>query len=121
VDSPPPTSHGVALPLAVTCSDQSGLFAIDLTITAWRREPVSGDAPSLTLTIGAGTLHDADKGSFPLDGMELSMRVTGGRLEPLAVLDPGALTEFQQDGLLDAIATYLNGVSPAGGGLGDPP
>ena len=94
---------------------------IDLTITAWRREPVSGDAPSLTLTIGAGTLHDADKGSFPLDGMELSMRVTGGRLEPLAVLDPGALTEFQQDGLLDAIATYLNGVSPAGGGLGDPP
>ena len=121
MDSPQPTSPGFTLPLAVSYRDDSGPFAIDLTVAAWRREPAFGQGVSIRLTIGAGMLDDADKGSFPLDGLELSIRLVSNRFEPLAVLNPGELTEFQQEGLLDAICTYLNGVWPAAGALGDQP
>lgn len=115
------TSPGFTLPLAVIYCDDSGPFAIDLTVVAWRKEAASGQERSIVLTIGAGTLHDADKGSFPLDALEVSMRVASNRFEPLAILNPGPLTEFQQEGLLDAVCTYLNGVLPAAGALGDHP
>jgi hypothetical protein len=111
----PPTSPGFALPLAVIYRDDSGPFAVDLTVIGWRSDPASAEEPSITLTIGSGTLDDADKGAFPLDGLELSMRVADERLEPLAVLNPGVLSEFQQEGLLDAVSSYLNGISASPG------
>ena len=114
----PPTSPRFTLPLTVTYRDDSGPFAIQATVTVWERDTTTDQEPAIRLTIGSGTLHDADKGSFPLDGLELSMRVAEEGLEPLAVLNPGVLSEFQQEGLLDAISSYLNGISPA---LGDHP
>ena len=121
LDSPPPTPPGLTFPLAVTYRDRSGPFAIDATVTAWRRDPAAGEGPAITLTLGTGTLHDADKGSFPLDGLELSMRVASNGFEPLAVLNPGVLSEFQQEGLLDAVSSYLNSVSPPTRALGGRP
>lgn len=121
MDLPPPASLGFTLPLAVAYRDLSGPFAVDATVTAWRRSPASGEGPAITLTLGTGTLHDADKGSFPLDGFELSMRVAGGRFEPLAVLNPGVLSEFQQEGLLDAVSSYLNSVASPARALGGHP
>ncbi|MEZ5284793.1 MAG: hypothetical protein R2712_08300 [Vicinamibacterales bacterium] len=91
--------------------DQSGPFSVELTVTAWRLEAAADEGPAVTFTIGSGTLHDADKGRFALDGVEASLRVSGGRLEPLAVRNPGVLSELQQEGLLDAISSYLNSVS----------
>jgi hypothetical protein len=117
----PPTSPGFTLPLAVTYRDDSGPFAVDLTVIDWRSEPAAGEEPAIRLTIGSGTLHDADKGPFPLDGLELSMRVADERFEPLTVLNPGVLSEFQQEGLLDAVSSYLNGISPLPPASGDHP
>ena len=71
-----------------------------------------GQGMSMTLTVGAGSLHDADKGTFPLNDLELTMRVADGRIEPIAVLNPGVLSEFQQDGLLDAVTSALNDINP---------
>ncbi|MEZ5293663.1 MAG: hypothetical protein R2745_21445 [Vicinamibacterales bacterium] len=72
---------------------------------------------SCRLTLGTGTLHDADKGHFPLAGLELTVRRIGDTFEPLAVVNPGVLSEFQQDGLLDAICSFLNAgpLGPAAG------
>lgn len=75
--------------------DPSGPFAIEATVGA------------ITLTLAAGTLHDADKGAFPLEGLELAMHPVNGRLEPIAVRNPGVLTEFQQEGLIDAVSSAL--------------
>lgn len=97
----------VALPLPLACQDPSGPFALQATVTAWTSDP-GPDAP-ITLTLGHGTLHDADKGRFALHGLVLQLRlVDGTRYEPVAVLRPGVLTEFQQAGLLDAVAGALN-------------
>lgn len=120
MDLPPPASPGFDLPLAVSYRDDSGPFAIDATVTAWRTAPGSGEGPAITLTLGSGTLHDADKGAFPLDGLEMSMRLASDGFEPLAVLNPGVLSEFQQEGLLDAVSSYLNSVSPSAHVLGEP-
>lgn len=121
LDLPPPASLGFTLPLAVAYRDLSGPFAIDATVTSWRMAAASDEGPAIRLTLGTGTLHDADKGAFPLDGIELSMRVARDGLEPLAVLNPGVLSEFQQEGLLDAISSYLNSVSLPARALGDHP
>jgi hypothetical protein len=115
----PPTSPGFTLPLAVTYRDDSCPFAVDLTVIDWRSHPTSTEGRSITLTIGSGTLHDADKGPFPLDGLELSMRVASDGFEPLVVLNPGVLSELQQEGLLDAVSSYLNGISWPPRALGD--
>lgn len=98
-----------ALPFLVSHKDSSGIFAIEAKVVAWqeaRHEPASSDV--VTLTIGEGTLHDADKGVFPLDGLELTFRVEHRRFEPIEVLNPGVLTEFQQEALLDGVASGLN-------------
>src|SRR5262245_44996153 len=68
LDLPPSPSPGFSLPLAVTYRDDSGPFAIEAMVTAWRRALASGEGPAIILTLGPGTLHDADKGAFPLDG-----------------------------------------------------
>jgi hypothetical protein len=117
----PPATPGFTLPLAVTYCDQSGPFSIDATVTSWRRYYAADEGAAIRLTIGSGTLHDADKGSFPLDGLELFMRVASHGFEPLAVLNPGVLSEFQQEGLLDAVSSYLNSVSPPSRALGGHP
>ena len=103
-----------ALPLAVVYRDPSSPFAIEATVTAWQTDDGGpGQAALVTLTIGSGTLHDADKGRFPIDGLAVTMRVTHGRMEPDAVLNPGVLSEFQQEGLLDAVSSFLNDVNRA--------
>jgi hypothetical protein len=121
LESPLPASPGFTLPIAISYRDASGPFAIDATITAWRRTPASGEGSAVVLTLGPGTLHDADKGAFPLDGLELSVRMASDGFEPLEVLNPGVLSEFQQEGLLDAVSSYLNGTSPAPCAWGDLP
>jgi hypothetical protein len=104
----------LSLPFAVRHRDPSGPFAIETTVVAWREDPREpGHICPVSLTLGSGTLHDADKGAFPLDGLELIVRVANGRIEPIGVLNPGALSEFQQDALLDAVSSALN----AGGRL----
>lgn len=96
----------LTLPLTVSHRDLSGLFAIETTVVAWR-EDHPGTSRDVALTLGAGTLHDADKGAFPLDGLELIFRVVEGRAEPMAVRNPGPLSEVQQEVLLDAVGTAL--------------
>ncbi len=77
----------------------SDLFAIEATVS------------TITLTFETGTLHDADKGAFPLDGLDLAMHLVNGRVEPVAVRNPGVLTEFQQEGLIDAVSSALHSVA----------
>ena len=97
------------LPFPVSHRDPSGLFAIETTVVAWREERrESGQVGPVWLTLGVGLLHDADKGAFPLDGLELIVRVANGRIEPIGMLNPGVLSEFQQDALLDAVTSALN-------------
>jgi hypothetical protein len=104
---------GFTPPFALGYRDPSGPFAIEATVTAWLDHPVeSGQADLVTLILGPGTLHDDDRGAFPIEGLELTLRVADGRVEPMAVRNPSGLSEFQQDGLLDAVASALN----AGGG-----
>jgi hypothetical protein len=104
----------LSFPFAVSQRDPSGLFAIQTTVVAWREDHREAEGTgAITLTLGAGTLHDADKGPFPLDGLELAMRIANGRIAPSRVLEPGALSELQQEALLDAVSTALN----AGGRL----
>ena len=104
------TSGAVPLPFAISHRDPSGLFAIETTVVAWRESLRADDRTTpraITLTLGAGTLHDTDKGAFPLDGLDLAMRAVDGRIEPVRVLAPGALSELQQAALLDAVSTAL--------------
>jgi hypothetical protein len=101
--------HSFRFPLTVSYRDPASLFAIEATLTESSTEDGgTGGTAVMTLTIGLGTLHDADKGPFAIDGLRLTLRVTRGRLEPVAVLNPGSLSEFQQAGLLDAISNFLN-------------
>jgi hypothetical protein len=112
LDSHPRLPLAVTLPLAVRYRDPAGPFAIDATVVAWRVEERERGAGMVRLTLGSGTLDDADKGRFPLVGLELTMRLTDSGVEPAAVLNPGVLSEFQQDGLLDAVSTCLNARAP---------
>jgi hypothetical protein len=98
----------LAVPFRVAHHEPSGLFAVDATVTGWaegRRGP--GQRRTITLTFGTGTFQDADRGVFPLDGLALTLRVAGSRLEPVVVRNPGVLSEFQQEGLLDALISGL--------------
>lgn len=118
MSTPPPPS--LTLPIAVTYRDASGPFAIDLVVTDCCGAAASALEPTITLTIGSGTLHDADKGVFALDGLELTIRAAHGRFEPVAVVNPGVLSEFQQEGVLDAVSSYLNGAQSPGTLRGEP-
>jgi hypothetical protein len=100
---------GFPLPLTLSFHDPASPFAVEATVIAAKvDERGPGQGMSMTLTVGAGSLHDADKGTFPLKDLELTLSVTNGRIEPVAVLNPGVLSEFQQDGLLDALTSALN-------------
>jgi hypothetical protein len=96
----------LSFPFTVRHRDPSGLFLVETTVVAWRED---GHEPGrvVTLTLGTGTLHDADKGPFPLDGLELTFRVVGDRVEPARIRAPGVLSEVQQEVLLDAVSTSL--------------
>ena len=103
---------GLTVPFSVSHRDPSGLFAIETTVVGWREDrDESGRSIRVTVTLGVGTLHDADKGPFPLDGLELTVRLSPDGIAPLDVLDPGALSEFQQEALLDALASGLNALN----------
>lgn len=97
------------LPLTVRYHDVSGPLAVDATVTDCR--PQTG---VVWCRIGTGTLHDADKGPFPLDGLELTLLVAGGRFAPRAVVGRADLSEFQREGLLDAVCSVLNAMSLPG-------
>jgi hypothetical protein len=106
-----PTPHS-ALPLTVNFRDPSSPIGVDAIVTAWQLDDTGpGHPASMTVTIG-GTLHDLDKGPVPLADLRLRLLVVGGRFEPLAVIDGGGLSDFQQDGLLDAITSALNALDP---------
>jgi hypothetical protein len=102
-------SNALTLPFTVSHRDASGLFAIEATVVAWREEPRQpGQVCPIWLTLGPGTLRDADKGAFPLDGLELLVRVAHDGIEPIGVLNPGPLSDFQQEALLVLVAGAIN-------------
>lgn len=80
-------------------------FRVELILGDWRipDRPLS----PVRITIASGVLHDTDKGSFPLDGIHLSVLLAGPGVEPVEVLNPGPLSELQQAVLLDAVVTAL--------------
>lgn len=94
-------------PAAVAYRDPSSPFTIDLTLGSWEAIGSAGPRGAIEITIAAGILRDADKGTFPLAGVVLRMRAAS-TVEPLAVVNPGALSELQQIGILDAVSTHLN-------------
>jgi hypothetical protein len=95
-------------PSSVEYRDPSSPFTVDATLGECQIVPDgSGHLAGLNITIGRGVLQDVDKGSFPLSGTILNMRVAL-KLEPVEVLNPGPLSELQQIGLLDAVGAYLN-------------
>jgi hypothetical protein len=100
------------LPFSVRHQDPGGIFAIEAKVVAWQEAGhEAASAETVTLTLGEGTLHDADKGVFPLNGLALTLRVDDRRFEPLEVLNPGVLSEFQQEALLDAVTNGLHALS----------
>ena len=91
----------------VTYRDPASPFAIHATLGDLRMPAAAGLQPStFHISIASGALEDADKGIFPLAGLALR---TGAlpSLEPVAVVNPGLLSELQQVGLLDAVGTHL--------------
>lgn len=105
------TPGAVSVPFAVSHRDPSGLFTIETSVVAWREDRrEAGEPGAIVITLGAGTLHDADKGAFRLDGLELAMRVANGRFEPARVLEPGVLSELQQEALLHAVSMRLHDI-----------
>lgn len=102
------------LPLLLSWHDPSGPFALEATVTDWQPAGRTRPAGVVTLTLGTVTFDDADKGRYALVDVVLTLREEEGRLEPVALLTPGALSEFQQAGLLDAVASALNdGLHPS--------
>lgn len=101
-------SGSLPFPTAVCYRDASSPFTIDATLGQWQiAGSGSGEITGVNITVASGILEDADKGAFPLSGLVLTMRVAL-RMEPVAVVNPGVLSELQQVGLLDAVSTYLN-------------
>jgi hypothetical protein len=60
------------------------------------------------VSITEGTLLDDDKGPSDLAGLEIGIGMTDA--EPNEVLNPGRLSELQQAGLVDAIASHLRAI-----------
>jgi hypothetical protein len=69
---------------------------------------ISHPGSPLRIAIASGVLHDVDKGSFALAGVELSLSCDGPKMEAVEAVNPGLLSELQQGGLLDAVVTTLN-------------
>jgi hypothetical protein len=93
-------------PQTIRHQDASSPFSVEATLAQWRIP--EGDAGNcIEITIASGTLRDIDKGIFSLSGIALTLLVDG-RMTPVAVVNPGPLSELQQEGLLDAVGTYLN-------------
>jgi hypothetical protein len=93
-------------PQAVSHQDDSSPFRIDATLGRWQIDE-SGSGNRIEITIASGTLRDIDKGIFLLSGMIVTLLVAA-EMTPAAVVNPGPLSELQQEGLLDAVGTYLN-------------
>jgi hypothetical protein len=93
-------------PQAVSYQDDSSPFRIDATLGRWQIAE-GGEGNRIEITIATGTLRDIDKGNFPLAGVVLTLLVDG-QMIPVEVVNPGPLSELQQEGLLDAVSTYLN-------------
>jgi hypothetical protein len=93
-------------PRAVCYQGDSSPFRIDATLGRWQIDE-SGAGNRIEITIASGTLRDIDKGIFLLSGMIVTLPVAG-QMTPAAVVNPGPLSELQQEGLLDAVGTYLN-------------
>jgi hypothetical protein len=96
----------IQFPQTIRYHNASSPFSIEATLGQWRIP--EGDAGNcIEITIATGTLRDIDKGNFPLAGVVLTLLVDG-QMTPVAVVNPGPLSELQQEGLLDAVSTYLN-------------
>lgn len=111
VETSPAQARGPAsLPFRLHHLDPTSPLDIDVTIVGWQARGVSGlGADVFWCALGDGLLHDADKGLFPLAGLELTLEaLPGGALEPGAITNPGVLSEFQQAWLLDAVCSVLN-------------
>jgi len=106
-----PAPGPATLPLAVRHADPSGPLALETSIVAWhRQETAAGGAAGFLCVLGEGLLFDDDKGRFPVAGLELALRrSSSGAFEPGALTNPGVLSEFQQEWLLDAVCSVLNG------------
>ncbi|MBI4902566.1 MAG: hypothetical protein HY820_02960 [Acidobacteria bacterium] len=90
----------------VSYQEPGAPFRIDAVLDEWRIP--AGSADTVHVAIASGCLDDADKGAIPIAGEVLALRLEGERVEPLDVLDSG-LSELQRIGLLDAVATHLDG------------
>jgi hypothetical protein len=93
-------------PQAIRYQDGSSPFRIDATLGRWQIAE-GGEGNRIEISIATGTLRDIDKGNFPLAGVVLTLLVNG-QMIPGVVVNPGPLSELQQEGLLDAVSTYLN-------------
>jgi hypothetical protein len=100
------SATGFQFPQAVSYQDGSSPFRIDATL-GQRQIAEGGSGNSVDITVASGTLRDSDKGNFQLAGVVLTTLVAG-EMTPMAVVNPGPLSELQQEGLLDAVSTYLN-------------
>jgi hypothetical protein len=93
-------------PQTLRYQDGSSPFSVEATLGQWCiAEGAAGNC--IEITIASGTLRDIDKGTFSLSGIALTFLVDG-QITPVAVVNPGPLSELQQEGLLDAVGTYLN-------------
>lgn len=99
-----------SLPFSLRHLDPDGPLAVEATIVAWAAGPVAGGGScQVRCALGDGTLEDVDKGRFPLQGLELVLEsAPSGLLAPGLVANPGILSEFQQEWLLDAVCSVLN-------------
>lgn len=96
----------IQFPQTIRYQDGSSPFSVEATLGAWRIP--EGDAGNcIEITVASGTLRDIDRGTFPLSGIALTLLVDG-QMIPGAVVNSGPLSELQQEGLLDAVSTYLN-------------
>ena len=86
--------------------DDSSPFHIDAILGRWQIAEC-GEGNRIEITIASGTLRDIDKGNFPLAGVVLTLLVDGQMISG-AMVNPGPLSELQQEGLLDAVSTYVN-------------
>jgi hypothetical protein len=90
----------------VSYQEQGAPFRIDAVLGEWRI--LADGTDTAHITIASGCLDDTDKGAIPIAGELLAVRLEDQRVEPLDVLNSD-LSELQRIGLLDAVATHLNG------------
>lgn len=105
-----PASGPGSLPFTARHTDPSGPLALEAAIVGWTPHGDTEGPRHFRCSLGHGQLFDIDRGPFPLLGLELVLQVSpAGGLEPGFVANPGGLSEFQQEWLLDAVCRVLNG------------